>query len=164
MRTVRALTFPLLSEEAELSKINLQWSYSSTSDEGLAGCCCREVPFGCSPLLSKEGWREALLINRYCSSLNRPPCLCFAKAPRLTQAGNGQSSLGQFCLGEEGKARHYTLGNMIFVSRVSTTCLILSPKCFQPNYVSHWLRSGPINSYLRMALRLLGGSRCIGQP
>jgi len=30
-----------------------------------------------------------LLINRYCSSLNRPPRLRFAKAPRLTQAGNG---------------------------------------------------------------------------
>ena len=37
--------------------------------------------------------RETLLINRYCSSLNRPPRLRFAKAPRLTQAGNSQSTL-----------------------------------------------------------------------
>src|SRR5215471_17322890 len=29
------------------------------------------------------------VINRYCSSLNRPSRLRFAKAPRLTQAGNG---------------------------------------------------------------------------
>ena len=41
-----------------------------------------------------EGWGglfrdEQYLINRYCSTLNRPPRLCFAKAPRLTQAGNG---------------------------------------------------------------------------
>src|SRR5262249_42365445 len=28
-------------------------------------------------------------INRYCSSLKRPPRLRCAKAPRLTQAGNG---------------------------------------------------------------------------
>src|SRR5215467_11714693 len=31
----------------------------------------------------------AVVINRYCSSLNRPPRLRCAKAPRLTQAGNG---------------------------------------------------------------------------
>src|SRR5215467_3028316 len=30
-----------------------------------------------------------VVINRYCSSLNRPPRLRCAKAPRLTQAGNG---------------------------------------------------------------------------
>ena len=54
------------------------------------------------PLLSKEGQArsagvvcsktrsdlidagEALLIDRYCSSLNRPPRFRFAKAPRLT--------------------------------------------------------------------------------
>src|SRR5262249_33207956 len=37
--------------------------------------------------------REALLINRYCSALNRPPRLRSAKAPRLTQAGNGAVGL-----------------------------------------------------------------------
>src|SRR5215467_778084 len=30
-----------------------------------------------------------VVINRYCSSLSRPPRLRYAKAPRLTQAGNG---------------------------------------------------------------------------
>src|SRR5215813_9914763 len=37
--------------------------------------------------------RETLVINRYCSSLNRPPRPRFAKAPRLTQAGNGSLDL-----------------------------------------------------------------------
>jgi len=34
-----------------------------------------------------------VVINRYCSSLNRPPRLRFAKAPRLAQAGNGEPHL-----------------------------------------------------------------------
>src|SRR5215470_17290853 len=47
-----------------------------------------------------------VVINRYCSALNRPPRLRFAKAPRLTQAGNGSINFVPQCKSSI-RHRHY---------------------------------------------------------
>src|SRR5262249_59373649 len=61
--------------------------------------------------------REALFINRYCSSLNRPPRLCFAKAPRLTQAGNDMAVLDSSASERRGGCAIKKMSRSILSSR-----------------------------------------------
>src|SRR5215813_2442881 len=56
-----------------------------------------------------------VVINRYCSSLNRPPRLRCAKAPRLTQAGNGSINAVAQCEPIRHRIyQHHLFGILLF--------------------------------------------------